>query len=88
MTNTLTFNTGRAYAANGQPISAAFDPATGDVAFVDHARLIEGMIRECLPELFTRAFIQLAYDAGKYEMPRGADLPLLKAAHAALSGEL
>ena len=86
MTNTLTFNTGRAYAANGQPISAAFDPATGVVAFVDHARLIEGMIRGCT--IFSQAGIMSAYDAHRYEMPRGADLPLLKAARAALSGEV
>ena len=46
MIQTIAFNTGRKYAANGQPISAAFDPETGTIAFVDHARMIHGVIRD------------------------------------------
>ena len=89
MTDTLAFNTGRKYAANGQPITAVRDPATGDVAFVDHARMIEGVIRDVSPAFFTRAVILAAYDAGRYEMPRGADRPLVSAVwQAAKAGPL
>lgn len=87
MTNqiqTLSFNTGRKYAADGQPISAAFDPETGTVAFVDHARMIEGIIREMSSYFFTSGVVLGAYDTGRYELPRSADLPLLRAAHKAL----
>jgi hypothetical protein len=78
---TLSFNTARKYAANGQPITAAFDPATGTVAFVDHARLIEGVIRDLSPELFTRAVVLSRYDHNHYDYPCREDLPLLRAAH-------
>jgi hypothetical protein len=78
MIETIAFNTGRKYAADGQPITAARDPATGDVAFVDHARLIEGILRD-RPRL-SAATLLAAYDAGRYEMPRAADLALIAAA--------
>ena len=83
MTDTLAFNTGRKYAAFGQPITAARDPETGDVAFVDHARMIHGVIRN-LGRL-TAAKVLAAYDAGAYEMPRSADLALIRAANAAFN---
>lgn len=86
MTDTLAFNTGRKYAAFGQPISAARDPSTGDVAFVDHARMIHGVIRDIDPAFFTRAVILARYDAHRYEMPRAADLALIRAANAAYEG--
>lgn len=78
MTDTLSFNTGRKYAANGQPITAARDPATGDVAFVDHGRLIEGIIRGCAQ--FSQTSVTAAYDAGRYEMPYPSDRSLVAAA--------
>ena len=78
MTETLAFNTGRKYAANGQPITAVRDPATGDIAFVDHARMIEGVLRD-RPRL-SAATLLAAYDAGRYEMPRASDLSLIAAA--------
>jgi hypothetical protein len=78
MTHTLSFNTGRKYAPHGQPITAARDPATGDVAFVDHGRMIEGIIRGC--DQFSQTSVIAAYDARKYEMPREADRSLVAAA--------
>jgi hypothetical protein len=81
MTSTLTFNTGRAYATSGQPISAAFDAESGTIAFVDHARFIEGIIRG--RSIFSQAVIMAAYDAGAYEMPRPADFPLIDLARSA-----
>ena len=78
---TIAFNTGRKYAAFGQPISAAFDAASGAIAFVDHARLIEGVLRD--RTRFSQAAVMAAYDAGRYDMPRAADMPLINAARAA-----
>jgi len=78
---TITFNTGRAYAVSGQPISAAFDAETGTIAFVDHARLIEGVIRN--RTRLSQAGIMAAYDGGAYEMPRREDLPLIDVARLA-----
>ena len=78
---TIAFNTGRKYAASGQPISAAFDAASGAIAFVDHARLIEGVLRD--RTRLSQAAVMLAYDAGRYDMPRAADMPLINAARAA-----
>jgi hypothetical protein len=78
---TIAFNTGRKYAANGQPVSAAFDAASGAIAFVDHARLIEGVLRDRTP--LSQAAVMAAYDAGRYDMPRAADMPLINAARAA-----
>ena len=87
MLETIAFNTGRKYAANGQPITAVRDPATGDIAFVDHARLIEGILRD-RPRL-SAATLLSAYDAGRYEMPRVSDRPLVSAAwQAAKAGPL
>jgi hypothetical protein len=80
---TIAFNTGRAYAANGQPISAVFDDASGTIAFVDHARSIEGVMRD--RTRLSQAAVMAAYDAGRYDMPRAADLPLIAAARAALT---
>lgn len=78
---TITFNTGRAYAVSGQPISAAFDAETGVIAFVDHARLIEGVIRN--RTRMSQEAIMAAYDGGAYEMPRREDLPLIDIARLA-----
>lgn len=78
MTNTIAFNTGRKYAANGQPITAAFDPETGTIAFVDHARLIEGVIRN--RTRLSAATLLAAYDSGRYEMPYRADRELVAVA--------
>jgi len=77
----ITFNTGRAYTVGGQPISAAFDAETGVIAFVDHARLIEGVIRN--RTRLSQAAIMAAYDGGAYEMPRREDLPLIDVARLA-----
>lgn len=78
---TVTFNTGRQYSAEGQPISAAFDPETGTIAFVDFGRLIEGVIRNRTK--ITKALVMAAYDAGAYEMPSARDMPLINAARIA-----
>lgn len=78
---TITFNTGRAYAVSGQPISAAFDAETGVIAFVDHARSIEGVIRN--RTRMSQAVIMAAYDGGAYEMPGREDLSLIDIARLA-----
>lgn len=77
----IMFNTGRAYAASGQPISAAFDVESGTIAFVDHARLIEGVIRD--RTRLSQAVIMAAYDGGAYEMPSQEDYALIDAARLA-----
>jgi hypothetical protein len=80
MIQTIAFNTGRKYAANGQPISAAFDPETGTIAFVDHARMIHGVIRD--RTRLSQAAVMAAYDANAYKMPHTMeDLALVKVAH-------
>ena len=45
---TLTFNTSRLYAADGQIITADYDGTV--VRFVDHSRMVEGEFEAKLPE--------------------------------------
>ena len=44
MLNKITFNTGRKYTAEGQVITAEYDPKENVIHFMDHSRLINGTV--------------------------------------------
>ena len=88
----ITFNTGRCYTAEGQVIRATYDPATLELRFDDHSRMISGSYAnvrlstpntlerlEEEPERFAR-FVMRFYDRGEYQWApsrgRTVDTPL------------
>jgi hypothetical protein len=58
---TITFNTGRLYAAHGQIITATLH-ADGVVTFMDHTRMVDGSY-DTLGETFNAAQVMRAYDS-------------------------
>lgn len=63
MPDMIKFNTGRLYAANGQPIVAI--KVGRVVCFYDHARMIEGFF--VTDEPLTDRAVMEAYNSGTYE---------------------
>lgn len=61
---TLRFNTGRRYTAQGQEITATSH--AGRVTFYDHSRMIFGEIDPAEVAAFTSSNVLRAYDAGRY----------------------
>lgn len=84
----LFFNTGRKYAANGQPIAATYDAETGRIVFVDFARMIDGVLHLGGRDIFTPEMVLAEYDRGRYEMPLSIDRPALAAARAFVEGDI
>lgn len=70
---TVTWNTGRKYSAAGQRISAVVS-LYGWIAFVDHDRMIDGIVRGGhhgdLSESEIRDRVMTAYDNNLYDYPR------------------
>ena len=69
--NVLTWNTGRQYTPEGQRMSAVRLTTTGQVAFADVDREIEGVTLdevavELLPDPLMH-FVMTEYDAGRYQ---------------------
>lgn len=48
---TITFNTSRLYTAEGQIVTASYDPETNLCKFVDHSRMCEGQFVTSLAHL-------------------------------------
>lgn len=63
---TIKFNTGRRYTAEGQVIVATLHH-DGVVTFMDHSRKIDGQFVCNYPELFDRQFVMQMYDAQEYQ---------------------
>jgi len=65
MTQTITFNTGRKYIAEGQPIVATLHD-DGVVTFMDHARHIDGEFAWTSDRLLNSVEVMHRYDTGAY----------------------
>jgi hypothetical protein len=69
---TISFNTGRKYTAEGQVIVATLHE-DGMVTFMDHSRFVSGEFRLGLHCQFNQTEVMHWYDSGKYHRSLRAD---------------